>query len=117
MSSQEAIDSPWPKRCTHTNRPEQRPGVLQMGQNTTKLIKFSIRQAKTIMFLGADIGNDHDLVLTTIKLKLKNIRITKNISIIFDLAPRIFRDSSGILEFAAVNIADIDMETIANNIN
>ena len=45
----------------------------------------SINKANTQSFPGAHVGGDHDLVLTTIKLKLKTERFTKRLRIRFDL--------------------------------
>ena len=47
--------------------------------------KSSINKANTRPIPGADIGSDHDLVLTNIKLKLKTKRFTKSPCIRFDL--------------------------------
>ena len=47
--------------------------------------KSSINKAKTRTFPGADIGSDHDMVLMTIKLKLKKNRRPKNPRIRYDL--------------------------------
>jgi len=44
----------------------------------------SINNANTRMFPGADIGSNHGIILTNIKLKFKNKRITKNPRIRFD---------------------------------
>ena len=45
---------------------------------TSQRFKSSINKANTRSFPGADIGRDHDFVLTTIKLKLKNKRFMKS---------------------------------------
>ena len=47
--------------------------------------KSSINKAKTRTFPGADIGSDHDMVLMTIKLKLKKNRRQINPRIRYDL--------------------------------
>ena len=52
---------------------------------TPNASKSSINQANSRSFPGADIGSDHDLVLTTIKLKLKTKRFTKSSCIRFDM--------------------------------
>ena len=52
---------------------------------TPQRFKSSIKEANTRSFPGADIGSDHDLVPTTIKLKLKTKRFTKSPRIRFDL--------------------------------
>ena len=45
---------------------------------TSQRCKSNINKAKTRPFPGADIGSDHDLALTTIKLKLKTKRFMKS---------------------------------------
>ena len=52
---------------------------------TPQRFKSSIKEANTRSFPGADIGSDHDLVPTTIKLKLKTKRFTKSPRIRFGL--------------------------------
>ena len=52
---------------------------------TPQRFKSSINKANTRSFPGADTGSDHDLMLTTIKLKLKTKRFTKSPRIRFDL--------------------------------
>ena len=47
--------------------------------------KSRIDEVNAKSFPGADIGSDHDLVLTTIKLKLKTKLFTKSPVIRFDL--------------------------------
>ena len=71
---------------------------------------------------GADIGGDHDLVLTTIKLKLKNKSFTKSPRILFDLQklkdPKIadfFQAKVG-GQFAALCVLYSDVDTLANSL-
>ena len=52
---------------------------------TPQRFKSSTNKANTGSFPGAYTGGDHDLVLTTIKLKLKTKHFTKSLSIRFDL--------------------------------
>ena len=52
---------------------------------TPQRFKSSINKSNTRSFPGAYTGGDHDLVLTTIKLKLKTKHFTKSLSIRFDL--------------------------------
>ena len=52
---------------------------------TPQRFKPRIDEANTKFTPGADIGSDHDLVLTTIKLKLKTKHFTKSPCIRFDL--------------------------------
>ena len=47
--------------------------------------KSSINGAKTRTYQGADVGSDHDLLLLTIKIKLKRNNKTTNNRIKFDL--------------------------------
>ncbi|XP_076454867.1 uncharacterized protein LOC143289703 [Babylonia areolata] len=89
---------------------------------TPQRYKSSINKANTRTFPGADIGSDHDLVLATFKLKLKCKRCPRNPRIRFDLEklkdPEIadvFQAQVGV-KFAALNLMDIDVDTLANNI-
>jgi exonuclease III len=84
--------------------------------------KSSINKANTRTFPGADIGSDHDLVLTNIKLKLKNRRTAKNPRIRFDLEKlndpeiaEVFQAQIG-GKFAALTTLDSDVDTLTNNI-
>ena len=84
--------------------------------------KSSINKAKTRTFPGADIGSDHDLVLTSLKLKLKTKRFQKSSRIRFDLEklkdPKIaevFQAQVG-GKFAALSTVDSDVDTLAGNI-
>ena len=52
---------------------------------TPQRFRSSINKAKIRSFPGADMGSDHDVVLTTIKLKLKTKCFTKSPRIYFDL--------------------------------
>ena len=85
--------------------------------------KSSVNKANTRTFPGADIGSDHDLVLSTIKLKLKAKRQPKSPRIRFDLdklkdpeVAEVFQAQVG-GKFAALNLLDSDVDTLANNIN
>ena len=51
---------------------------------TPQCFKSSINKSNIRPFPGADIGGDHDLVLTTMKLNLKTKRFTKNPRTLFD---------------------------------
>ena len=89
---------------------------------TPERFKSSINKANTGSFLGADIGSDHDLVLTTSKLKLKTKRFTKSPRIRFDLEkiknPKIvemFQDKvDG--RFAALCVLDNNVDNLANGL-
>ena len=67
----------------------QSPGGLIKNQIdyilVPRLFKSSINKAQTRSFPGADIGSDHNLVLTRLKLKLKLNRRKRNPRIRFDL--------------------------------
>ena len=52
---------------------------------TPRRFKSSINRAKTRTYPGADVGSDHDLVLLTIKIKLKKNNKSTNNRIKFDL--------------------------------
>lgn len=47
--------------------------------------KSRVNQAKTRTFPGADIGSDHNIVMTTFKLKLKTKHCRKSPCTLFDL--------------------------------
>ena len=50
-----------------------------------KKFRSGIMTSKTRSFPGADIGSDHNLVMTTIKIKLKKVNNSNNARIKFDL--------------------------------
>ena len=84
--------------------------------------KSSINKAKTRTFPGADIGSDHDLVMTSVRLKLKTKRCPRSPRIRFDLeklndpnVATIFKAQVG-GKFAALNLVDGDVDTLASNI-
>ena len=73
-------------------------------------------------FSGADIGSDHNLVLTRLKLKLKLNRGKRNPRIRFDLdklkdpeIAEIFQAKVG-GKFAALATIEQDVEALANNL-
>ena len=77
--------------------------------------KSSINKAQTRSFPGADIGSDHNLVLTRLKLKLKLNRGKRNPRIRFDLdklkdqeIAKICQDNVG-GKFAALATIDQDV--------
>ena len=89
---------------------------------TPQRFKSSINKANTRTFPGADIGSDHDLVLTTIKLKLKAKKQPKSQRMRFDLEKlkdpaviEIFQANIG-GKFAALTTIDDDVEILANSI-
>ena len=89
---------------------------------TPQRFKSSIKEANTRSFPGADIGSDHDLVPTTIKLKLKTKRFTKSSRIRFNLEklkdPKIaevFQAKVGGM-FAAPCVLDSDVDTLGNSL-
>ena len=89
---------------------------------TPQRFKSSINKANTRPIPGADIGSDHDLVLTNIKLKLKTKRFTKSPCIRFDLEklkdPKIaevFQANVG-GKFEALCTPDSAVDTLANGL-
>ena len=90
---------------------------------TPQRYKSSINKAKTRTYPGADIGSDHDLVLCTMRLKLKNKRRDKRVRLRFDVEklkdPKIaemFQAQVG-GKFAALSLLDNDIDTMSGNIN
>ena len=71
---------------------------------------------------GADIGSGHDLMLTTIKLKLKTKCFTKSPLIQFylekhkDLKIAEVFQAKGSEKFAALCVLDSDVDTLANSL-
>jgi len=49
-----------------------------------KNFRWSIKTSKAGSFPGADIGNDHDLVMT-IKVKMKNVNKSNSVRLKFDI--------------------------------
>ena len=85
---------------------------------TSQRFKTSINKANTRSFPGADIGSGRNLVLTTIKLKLKTKRFTKNHRVRFDLEtlkdpkiPEVFQVKIG-GKFAVLCVLDSDADTL-----
>ena len=93
QSLQRATDSPLPTLSNHTklSRPATWHVVNGQVHNqidfilTPQRFKSSINKANTRSSPGADIVSSHDLVLTTIKLKLKVKLFTRSPCIQFDL--------------------------------
>ena len=84
-SSQRATDSPLPtlhpQKLSRTATWHAPNGQVHNQIDfilTPRHFKSCINKANTRSFPGADIGSDHDLVLTTIKLKPKTKRFTKS---------------------------------------
>ncbi|XP_071491824.1 uncharacterized protein [Diadema antillarum] len=84
--------------------------------------KSSINKANKRTLPGADIGSDHDLVLTTIKLKLISKYHKNSPRIRFDLKKlqdpevvEIFKAQVG-GKFAVLSVLDNDIDTLAGNI-
>ena len=61
--------------------------------------RSSVNLAKTRTFLGADIGSDHDLVMTSLTLRLKNLKKKRNAKVCYDLEK--LRDSQILDKFQA----------------
>ena len=89
---------------------------------TPQRFKSSIKEANTRSFPGADIGSDHDLVPTTIKLKLKTKRFTKSPRSRFGLEKLKRPENREGFEaevgekFAAFCVLGSDVDTLANNL-
>ena len=90
---------------------------------TPQRFKSSINKAKTRTFPGADVGSDHDLVMTTIKLKLLAKRTPQSPRIRFDLEKlkdpgiaEVFQAQVG-GKFATLAAIDSDVNTLATNMN
>ena len=87
---------------------------------TPQRFKSSINKAQTRTFPGADIGSDHDMVLLTLRLKLKtqkkhnNPRIRFNVDKLKDpQVARIFEASIG-GKFATLNLLQ-DIDSLTDN--
>ena len=72
-------------------------------------------------FPGANIGSDHDLMMTTFKLKLKAKRCPKNPLIHFNLeklkdpeVTKVFQAQVG-RKFVALNLIDSNVETLTGD--
>ena len=88
---------------------------------TPQRFKYSINKANARSFPGANIGSDYDLVLTTIRLKLKTRRFRKSPGIRFDLEKlkdpklaEVFQARVG-RKFTALCVLDSDVDTLANS--
>ena len=84
--------------------------------------KSSINKAKMKIFPGTNLGSDHDLMMTTFKLKLKAKHWPKNTHIDFNLEKlkdpkiaKVFQAQVG-GKFTALNLIDSNVEMIAGNI-
>ena len=81
----------------------------------------SINKANTRSFPGADVGSDHDLLMTTVKLKLKSKRNPKNPRIRFDLDKLKDKEVADVFnaqvggKFAALNLLQ-DVDTLTNEV-
>ena len=89
---------------------------------TSQRFKSSINKANTRSFPDADIGSDHDLLITTIKMNLKTKRFTKSPRIRFDLEELKHPKIAEVLQakvdgqFAAVCLLDSNVDTLANSL-
>lgn len=85
-------------------------------------LKSSINKAKTRTFPGADIGSDHDMVLLTLKLKLKKNNKQGSPRIRFNVDKLNDPEIASIFEakvggrFAALNLLEDDINTLTDNI-
>ena len=88
---------------------------------THQRFKSRHNKAKTSS-LSADIGSDRDVVLTTIKLKLKTKHFTESSRIRFDLEKLKHRKTAGVFQakvhgkFAVFYVLDSDADTLANSL-
>ena len=89
---------------------------------TPQRFKSSINKANTRSFPGADTGSDHDLMLTTIQLKLITKRLTKSPRIRFDLEKlkdpkmaEVFQAEIGEM-FTALCVLESDVDTLVNSL-
>ena len=103
------------------------PGGLYHNQIdyilTPSRFKSSVNKARTRSYPGADVGSDHDLVLTTIRLKLKSKNKKKSPRIKFDLDKlkdpnilEVFQAKIG-GKFAALNFIQEDIDSITGEFN
>ena len=90
---------------------------------TPRKFKSSINKAQTRTYPGADIGSDHDLVLTTVRLKLKANKKNKSPRIRFNLeklkdqnVAEVFQATLG-GKFAALDFINEDIESIQDKFN
>lgn len=90
---------------------------------TPRRFKSSINRAKTRTYPGADIGSDHDLVLLTMKIRLKKKYQAAQPRIKFDLEKlkdpeieEVFQAQLG-GRFAALNLLDRDINDLTNSFN
>ncbi|XP_076443957.1 uncharacterized protein LOC143282244 [Babylonia areolata] len=90
---------------------------------TPRRFKSSINRAKTRTYPGADIGSDHDLVLLTMKMKLKKKHQAVQPGIKFDLEKlkdpeieEVFQAQLG-GRFAALSLLDNNINDLTNTFN
>ncbi|XP_076438321.1 uncharacterized protein LOC143277407 [Babylonia areolata] len=90
---------------------------------TPRRFKSSINRAKTRTYPGADIGSDHDLVLLTMKMKLKKKHQAVQPRIKFDLEKlkdpeieEVFQAQLG-GRFAALSLLDNNINDLTNTFN
>ena len=90
---------------------------------TPKRYKSSINKAQTRTYPGADIGSDHDLVMTTLRLKLKANKKNKSPRIRFNLDklkdPTVAEAFQATLggKFAALDFVHDDIQNVQENFN
>ena len=79
--------------------------------------------AQTRTFTGADIGSDHDLLMTSVRLRLKKIKKGKSPRIKFDLEklkdPDIAAEFQATIggKFAPLLTAQLDIDSFNNQLN
>ena len=85
-------------------------------------VRFSINKTNTRSFPGANIGIDHDLVLTTIELKLKTMCFTQSPRGRFDMEKLKHPEIAEVFlakidrKFAALCVFDSDVGTLLNSL-
>ena len=88
-----------------------------------KRFQSSVNLAKTRTFTGADIGSDHDLLMTSVRLRLKKIKKGKSPRIKFDLEklkdPDIAAEFQATIggKFAPLLTAQLDIDSFNNQLN
>ena len=122
LSVQRATDSPLPTLFTPTTWHAPNGQVHNQIDFILTPQRSSINKANIRFSPDVDIGSDHDLVLTTLKFKLKTKRFSRSTRIRFDLEKlrgpeiaEVLQTSTG-RKFAALSVLDSDVDTFANSV-
>ena len=89
----------------------------------SKRFQSSVNLAQTRTFTGADIGSDHDLLMTSMRVRLKKNRKRKSPRIKFDIEklkdPDIAAEFQATIEgkFAPLFTANLDIDSLNNQLN